>query len=235
MTSTQMEGASRARFRVPLIAAAILFAPAVGAGVWVGRSIPERRPKATEQNAEARSAPWVKKERQELASCQETLAALETLAAFPEAGATLSADAVSEDAGRTPATVEELEAELRRCTKNELLVSAEVCSAAGRQFDALMALPKDGLRCGPKSRAADLIEEDFERCAAFADMPANVRTDDLTKEQASLIAEAIKVHQTLTEEELLRRLKDFVYTCTETPPKLPPGVKKAPMREEVDR
>jgi hypothetical protein len=87
-----------------------------------------------------------------------------------------------------------------------------------------MALPKDGLICGPKSRAADLIEDNFESCAAFSDNSTDLRSDDLTKEESSLIADAIRVHQTLTEDELLRRLKEFVFTCTETPPQYPPGV-----------
>lgn len=127
-----------------------------------------------------------------------------------------------------PTTVDGLEAELRRCTRSELVVSAEVCGAAARQFEALMALPKDGQLCGPKSRAADLVEENFERCAAIADLHAKVRPDDLTKEQASVIAEAIRIHKTLSEEELLRRLKEFVYTCTEVTPKRPPGLREGP-------
>ncbi|WP_437279486.1 hypothetical protein WME90_02720 [Sorangium sp. So ce375] len=118
--------------------------------------------------------------------------------------------------------------ELKRCRKSEILVNAEVCSAAARQFSALMALPKDGLMCGPKSRSADLIEQNFESCAALSDIPADFRSGDLTKEESSLVAEAIRVRETLTEDELLRSLKEFVWTCTETPPKLPSMMKQAP-------
>jgi hypothetical protein len=143
-----------------------------------------------------------------------------------------TADASPGDAERivaqAPTTVEGLEAELRRCTKSELVVDAEVCSAAARQFEALMALPKDGQSCGPKSRAADLVEENFERCAAVAEIAAGVRPDDLTKEQASVIAEAMRIHQTLTEKELLRQLKEFVYTCTDVTPERPPGLRTGP-------
>lgn len=118
--------------------------------------------------------------------------------------------------------------ELKRCRKSEILVNAEVCSAAARQLSALMALPKDGLMCGPKSRSADLIEKNFESCAVLSEIPADFRSDDLTKEESSLVAEAIRVRETLTEDELLRSLKEFVWTCTETPPKLPPMLKQAP-------
>lgn len=201
-----------------VLIAAMLFVPVCGAGFFVGRSMGERPP--TQRTTEARSSPSVMADRRAFASCQQTLAAMKA------APTTLSADKPNEDAGKAPTTLEELETELRRCTSNELLVSAEICSAAGRQFEALMALPKDGLRCGPKSRAADLIEENFERCAVFATVSPTVRSENLTKEQSSLVAEAIRVRQTLTEDELLRRLKEFVYTCTETPPKLPPGVKR---------
>jgi hypothetical protein len=159
-------------------------------------------------------------DRTALASCREKLAAAST------------ADAAvvqrHEDAGRALATVESLEAEFQRCAKSELVTSAEVCNAAARQFEALMALPKDGQMCGPKSRAADLVEENFERCAAVADTQSEVRAENLTKEQASVIAEAIRVHQTLTEDELLLRLREFVYTCTDVPPKRPPGLRKGP-------
>ncbi|MRG96119.1 hypothetical protein GF068_29980 [Polyangium spumosum] len=114
------------------------------------------------------------------------------------------------------------------------MTSAEVCVAAARQFHVLLALPKDGLMCGPKSRAADLVEENFERCAMFADVPPDYRADDLTKEQSSLIAEAVRIHRTLTEDELLRRLKEFVFTCTETPPKYPPGVDRSKQRKREE-
>ncbi|WP_044963775.1 hypothetical protein [Sorangium cellulosum] len=82
--------------------------------------------------------------------------------------------------------------------------------------------------CGPKSRAADLIEQNFDSCAALSHIPADFRSGDLTKEESSLVAEAIRVREELTEEELLRSLKEFVWTCTETPPKLPPMMKQAP-------
>jgi hypothetical protein len=190
----------------------------------VGRSMPEQRPPTSGASERARSDYWMWKDRQDLAACQEKLAA-QTAAAAIASNAGASVQAVNEDAGRAPATVEELETERKRCLKSEILTSAEICSAAGRQFEALMALPQDGQQCGPKSRAADLVEEDFERCAAFADMPTEVRAEDLTKEQASVIAEAIRVHRTLSEDELLRRLKEFVYTCTDVTPERPPGLR----------
>lgn len=218
-----MQSAKRTRCRVPLIAAAVLFVPAVGAGVFVGRKIPERRPAAITTSVGTGTSHWQRQDRTTLDSCQEKLAAL-TKPRATVANADASPGEAERDAAQPPATIEGLNAELRRCTKSEIVTSAEVCVAAARQFEALMALPKDGLRCGRKSRAADLIEENFERCGAFADMQADVRPDDLTKEQASVIAEATRVRKTLTEEELLRRLKEFVYTCTGVTPMLPPGL-----------
>ncbi len=52
-------------------------------------------------------------------------------------------------------------------------------------------------------------------------MQAAVRPDNLTQEQASVIAEAMRIQKTLTEEELLRQLKEFVNTCTDVTPELP--------------
>jgi hypothetical protein len=226
------ESAKRARLPIPFLAAAVLLVPAFGAGVFAGRSIPERQPKAT--GAGSGSDPSVRSDREDLASCQEKLAAL------PEAGATPSttggpAQEESADAGRALATVEELEAERKRCKKSTRLVNAEVCVAAARQFEALMALPKDGLTCGPKSRAADLIEENFESCDDFVGPPAG-GSEDLTKEEAALVAEATRVERAYPPEKVRARLKDFVWTCTETPPKYPPGLdlNKRPKRRETD-
>ena len=230
-----MADAQRPRSRLPLIVAAVLFVPAVVTGVFVGRSIPERGSPAITPaittSAESGASHWRQQDRRDLATCQEKLAAQKTL---PTVASTSVADASPGDAGRdatqVPTTVEGLETELRRCTKSELVVSAEVCKAAARQFEALMALPKDGQSCGPKSRAADLVEENFERCDVIAELYAAVRPDDLTKEQASVIAEAMQIHKTLTEEELLRRLKEFVYTCTDVTPERPPGLRKGPAK-----
>jgi hypothetical protein len=217
------ESARKARSPLPLLAAALLFVPAFGAGVFVGRSIPERRPPATEKSTGYSSDPRVRIDRSALASCQEQLTAPPDAPAPPSTNAT-PLDDVKADAGRPPATVEALEAELKRCKTSTRLVNAEVCSAAARQLDALMALPKDGLMCGPKSRAADLIEENFERCDDFIDSAAGGSAEDLTKEEARLIAEAIRVRRAYPDEEVLRRLKEFAWTCTETPPKYPPGI-----------
>ncbi|WP_136922679.1 hypothetical protein [Polyangium aurulentum] len=226
------ESGKKAR-SIPILAAAVLFVPAVGAGVFVGRSIPERRPPATETGTGSRSNP-LRFERRELADCQEKLAAPpEALAAPSTTGA--PAEDGGRDAGRAPSTVEELGAELGRCKKSTRLVNAEVCIAAARQFDALMALPKNGLACGPKSRAGDLIEENFERCDDFVDPPAG-GSEDLTKEEAALVAEATRVERAYPAEEVRRRLKEFVFTCTEMPPQYPPGLdwSKRPKRRETD-
>ncbi|WP_437644541.1 hypothetical protein [Sorangium sp. So ce362] len=221
------ESAKKTGHAIRVLAATVLLVPAFGSGVLVGRSILDRRPPAEEKRAEPASDPRKRIDRRELAACQEKLAGHSE----PQATAS-AADAPpgegQQDAPEKAATVEELEVELKRCRKSEILVNAEVCSAAARQFSALMALPKDGLMCGPKSRSADLIEQNFESCAALSDIPADFRSGDLTKEESSLVAEAIRVRQTLTEDELLRSLKEFVWTCTETPPKLPPMMKQAP-------
>jgi hypothetical protein len=221
------ENATKTGHAVRVLAATVLLVPAFGSGVLVGRSLLDRRPPAKEKSAEPASDLWIRMDRGELAACRERLGAR------PEPRATASAAEAPpgegrQDAPARAATVDELEVELKRCRKSEILVNAEVCSAAARQFSALMALPKDGLMCGPKSRSADLIEQNFDSCAALSDIPADFRSGDLTKEESSLVAEAIRVRETLTEDELLRSLKEFVWTCTETPPKLPPMMKQAP-------
>jgi hypothetical protein len=177
--------------------------------------MPEQRAPGAETSPEPVADPGVIRE---LNVCQEKVAALRTA----QAEAAPSEEA-RQGVPETKATLEALEVERKRCKKSQILVYAEVCVAAARQFNALMALPKDGLYCGPKSSSADLIEDNFESCTAFGDSSTDLRSDDLTKEESSLIAEAIRVHQTLTEDELLRRLKEFVFTCTETPPQYPPG------------
>jgi hypothetical protein len=219
------ESAKKTRLTVPLVATAVLLVPTFVAGVLTGRSILGRRSPANEESAEPASNPRVQRARRELAACQEKRAARSEPRATPSAADAPSGEA-NHEAARARATAPELEGELKRCKKSEILVSAEVCSAAVREFNALMALPKDGRICGPKSRAADLIEDDYASCAAFVDVPADVRSDDLTKEESSLIADAVRVHQTLTEDELRRRLKEFVFTCTEVPPKRPPGLEQ---------
>jgi hypothetical protein len=221
------ENAKKASHAIRVLAATVLLVSAFGSGVLVGRAILDRRPPATEKRAASTSEPWMRTDRRALAACQEKLAARSE----PQATAS-AADAPpgegQQDAPEKAATVEELEVKLKRCRKSEILVKAEVCSAAARQFSTLMALPRDGLMCGPKSRAADLIENNFESCGALSEILVDSRLNDLTKEESSLVAEAIRVRQTLTEDELLRRLKEFVWTCTETPPKPPPMLKQAP-------
>ena len=222
------EGAKKPRPPVPLLAAAILLVPVFGAGIFAGRSIPEQSPWAATEKPADRAT------QAELSACQEKLAARSKTRATPSDAAAPPEEA-NRDAPERPVTVEALEGDLSQCKRREFLTSAEVCVAAARQFHALLALPKDGLMCGPKSRAADLVEENFERCAVFADVAPDDRANELTKEPSSLVAEAIRIHRTLTEDELLRRLKEFVFTCTETPPKYPPGVdgSNPRKREEV--
>ncbi|WP_437721481.1 hypothetical protein [Sorangium sp. So ce861] len=221
------ESAKKTGHAIRVLAATVLLVPAFGSGVLVGRSILDRRPPATENREEPTSERSTRIDWRELAVCQEKLAARSEPQAIASAADAPPGEG-QQDAPEKAATVEELEVELKRCRKSEILVNAEVCGAAARQFRALMALPKDGLMCGPKSRSADLIEKNFESCAALSDIPADFRLDDLTKEESSLVAEASRVRQTLTEDELLGRLKEFVLTCTETPPKVPPMPKQAP-------
>jgi len=210
------ESAKKTRSGALVLAAAGALIPAFGAGVLVGRGMPEQSAPDSATSPEPVADPGVLRD---LDVCQEKVAALRT----PQADAAPPEEA-RQDVPTTKATLEELEVERKRCRKSRLLVNAEVCVAAVRQFNALMALPKDGMLCGPKSRAADLIEENFESCAVFGDTSEDGSGGDLTKEESSLLADAIRVHQRLTEDELLRRLKEFVSTCTETPPQYPPGV-----------
>lgn len=175
-----MDNAKQRRFPILFIITAVLFAPAVGAGVFAGRSIPKRTVQVT-PSAGSRSDWWTQKERLDLDSCRDRLA-VEAAAAAIGSTAGVTGEPLRGDAGGVPATIEELEAERNRCRKSEMVTSAEVCVAAGRQFEALMALPKDGQSCGPKSRAADLVEEDFEHCDVFADPPTAVALNDLTTE-----------------------------------------------------
>ncbi|WP_437717133.1 hypothetical protein WMF45_12395 [Sorangium sp. So ce448] len=221
------ERAKKTGYAMRVLGATLLLVPAFGAGVLVGRSLLDRRPPAKEKGADPASDPSLRRDRRALAACREELAARSE----PRATASAAEAPPGEERQDTPeraATVDELEVELKRCRKSEILVDAELCIAAARQFKALLALPKDGLMCGPKSRSADLIEKNFESCAALSDVPADLRSNDLTKEESSLIADAIRVRETLTEDDLLRSLKEFVWTCTETPPKLPPMPKQAP-------
>ncbi|MDC0744371.1 hypothetical protein [Polyangium mundeleinium] len=214
-----MKGSPERTGKIVRLAAAVLFVPAFGGGVWVGRTMLERRPPATETETKPKTRSEHAAEeadRQDLAVCRERVAVRSGARRAPSDPAAPPGD-VQEDAGKRVASVEELQAESAQCRKSEVLASAEVCVAAARQYRALLSLPQNGRWCGPKSRAADLIEENFERCAVLADVPADFRSNDLTKEQASLVAEAIRIHKTLPEEELLRRLKEFVWTCTETP------------------
>ncbi len=215
------------------IAAAILLAAVFGAGIWVGRTAlgpkapPEETPSVSNADPRTRTA------RGELEACREKLSARsQGRRGLSDAGA------ASEDAGRgaeeAPVTLEALEAERSRCKKSERLVSAEVCVAAARQYRALLSLPKDGLMCGPKSRAADLIEDNFAYCDALSDIPADEGAGALTKEEASLLEEARRVRETYPEDEVLRRLKEFVFTCTETPPKVPPGVDGSKLRRREE-
>jgi hypothetical protein len=212
------ESPKKTRSGALVLAAAGALVLAFGAGVLVGRG-PEQRAPAAVTSPEPVADPGVIRE---LNVCQERVAALRTAQAAPLTDAA-PPEGARQDVPTTSATLEDLDVERKRCRKSQILVNAEVCVAAARQFNALIALPKDGLYCGPKSRAADLIEDNFESCAAFGDNSTDLRSDDLTKEESSLIADAIRVHQTLTEDELLRRLKEFVFTCTETPPQYPPG------------
>ncbi|WP_438035829.1 hypothetical protein [Sorangium sp. So ce204] len=198
------ENAKKTGYAIRVLGATLLLVPAFGSGVLVGRSLLDRRTPAKERRAEPTSDPWMRRDRRALATCREELAARSA----PRAAASAAEAPPGEERQSTPereATVDELETELKRCRKSEILVAAEVCRAAVRQFKALMALPKDGLMCGPKSRSADLIERNFESCAALSEIPADFRSDELTKEEASLVAEAIRVRETLTEDELRRR------------------------------
>lgn len=214
----------RTRLGVFVLAGAGALALVFGAGVLVGRAIPERSAPEAETSPDPVADPELLGK---LQVCRQKAVALadDMAQAAPPKEAVLAKDA-GQEIPATKATVEELEVERKRCRKSELLINAEVCVAAARQFNALTALPQDGLVCGPKSRSADLVEVNFESCAVFGGNQADIGSDDFTKEESSLIADAIRVHQTLTEDELLRRLKDFVSACTETRPQYPPGVNR---------
>jgi len=190
------------------IVATILFLSALGVGVTLGRMNPERRSTAEEAQPTTRADVTARLLREDLASCREKLAA-------HAKAADVRGTRTNGRASARFTTDIELEAELVRCTKSETLKRSEVCVAARRQFDALMAVPGSGA-CRVKSIAAAVIERDFEWCAALSDLPADLASGALTKEESRLVADALRVRDDLVENKLARKLKVFTWDCIET-------------------
>lgn len=202
--------------KVVRIAAAVLLVPAFGAGVWVGRSMLERRPPAEDWMEEPAWRPWLRVERRErlakLATCQEKLAARSEARAAPSA-ADAPPGETQGDAGETRTTVEALEKETKECRKRELLADADICRSVGRHFRAMKALPDDGKSCMERAMAGDVLKDDFKKCADFDGVPTHL---DLTAEEKGRIMDAVHLNETLTRTALVAQRNRIHQTCLET-------------------
>jgi hypothetical protein len=155
--------------------------PVFGAGVMVGWMSLERSPPPREERAESVSDPGVQRE---LGACQEELAARSEARATPSATAA-PPEEVKGDASEPVDEVEALKKEIKACRKSAILRSAEICIAASRHFAAMIALPDNDILCLNKALVASFLEEDFEQCDEFQDIPADLDSGNLTKEELS--------------------------------------------------
>jgi len=197
---------TRAGLTHRLLLAAVLLVPTFGAGVLVGRLLLGRNAPAEEQRAEAQAGDA---DADALAACRQELTTL------PKTRTVSSADAET-SALEPAARIESLKTQIKACRKSEVLVNAEICSAAGRHYAAITALPDNGVLCIQRARAASFIEEDFEKCDGLEDIPNDLDLDALTKEERNTVVDAIKVHNTIAEDELHKRLSTVYETCFKT-------------------
>lgn len=194
------------------LAAFALLAPAFGGGMFFGRSCLGPRPPADAQPAEPAADAG---DEDMLAQCQQALRALPRIRSSPLASAEALPDA--DASALTPkARVDALQAQIKTCRKSEVLVNAEICASVGRHYAAILALPDNGVLCIQRARAASFIEEDYEKCDDFAELPNDLDLDSLTKEERSTLLEAVKVRKTIGEDELRKQMGHVYETCFAT-------------------
>lgn len=194
------------------LAAFALLAPTFGIGALVGRfSFAQNAP----VNAEGADSALDAGDEDALATCRQALRAQPRIRSRPLPSAEAMADADAEML--TPqARVNALQAQIRTCEKSEVLAHAEVCASVGRHYAAMVALPDNGVLCIQRARAASFIEEDYEQCDDFAQMPDDIDLDSLTREERSTLLEAVRVRKTISEDELRKQMGRVRETCFAT-------------------
>lgn len=213
------ETSSRKRPGV-LVIAAVLALPAFGGGVWLGKSstnaAPEQAPGAVNEGAETSADDAVSTE---LATCQRKLARRKKNRTSPSA---MDGGPTESDAGSEPRIVEVVEKEVKSCKQSAMLHGAELCRSVRLYLDALLGLPQNNVLCVQRVRVADYIEDDFEKCAPFKNMPADVDLGGHSEEERKTILDAVEVAKSLDEGELADLLNGVYQDCYSTPRKNSP-------------
>jgi hypothetical protein len=94
---------------------------------------------------------------------------------------------------------------------------AELCRSVRLHLDALLGLPKNDVLCVQRVRVADYIEDDFEKCAAFKNAPADGDLADYSAEERKTILDAVDVAKSLDEDKLAELLNGVHQGCYGTP------------------
>jgi hypothetical protein len=198
--------------RTVFIVAAVLTMPTFGVGLWVGKASVDAAPKQTPPvGDELEEHPTNDSVRRELAACQRKLARRMKVKAVSSAMDARSDE--SADAGAPTQEVQVLEREIKSCRRNERLHGAEICRSVRLYLDALMGLPKNDVLCVQRVRVSDYIEDDFAKCAAFKNVPADLDLDGYSDEERKTILDAVEVAKTLDEEKLTKHLNEIHRSC----------------------
>jgi len=191
-----------------LAVAVALLLPAFAVGVMIGRSTLERR---AEGKAEPGAEPGV---RGELAACQEELEAPSQARAAPSASAAAAPrEGAKREAAGAAVEVKELEEAVRECKKRDVLTKAEVCIAAGREFDMVMGAPEGFLFCRALIDAREVIKRNSQKCVELGDVLEDLNQDQFTKEEARSVMDAIKVREALNKEAFAERVEAVFQAC----------------------
>jgi hypothetical protein len=184
--------------------------PAFGAGVLVGRGMPSPRAPGAATSPEPVADPGVIRE---LQICQQELAMPPTAQlALPKAAA--PPEEARRDAPATAAEVKALERDVKECEKGVVLAHAEVCGAVGHQLELMDKLTTlNRISCYSKAKVGAYIKENFKNCAALGDAPPNL--DNLTKEEADKVAQALNVYKTIDEARIDEHIKKIYRACIE--------------------
>ncbi|UQA55815.1 hypothetical protein [Polyangium aurulentum] len=197
-----------------LAVAVVLLVPAFAVGVMIGRSTLERRAAG---KAAPDPDPGVSKE---LAACQQELEAPSTAQAAPSAAVVAPREGAKPEVAGAAAEVEELEEAVRECKKRDVLTKAEVCIAAGREFDMIMtSAPEEFRSCRLLFHARELIKSNLKKCVELGDVPEDSNRDQLTEADARIVLDAVKVREGLDEKALVERIDAVMDACSKKHPR----------------
>jgi hypothetical protein len=192
---------------------ALLALPAFGAGLALGKaSIAAPHVPATATSVAWDDLPEAFRATDELGACRRKLAHYKRPRTAPSSTSSVSPEALA-DAGGPSASIDTLRKNLQTCQHSARLAGAELCRSVKVYFDAMLALPDNGVLCIQRVRIADYIEEDFDKCAAFEKAPNEAELEGYTAAERKTILDAVDVAKTLDADKIRDAMNSVHQRC----------------------